>query len=259
MCIFSAVVGAVADTRIFARFSNSDRQFLVYSMSYAAESELAMILPLPVPPVETDEDAVRFIDLSDYAKFFSDMKKGFPEYRPRGDLRSRAPVAASAPKLRVHSVGSFDASFVPTLSDFVRLDSRFRLPADVWAHLPTYSDYGFAVFKLKPGARRVHPMAFEFPTRDAEQLFFPTVHVHDGKVDDQAWFDHSLYCQVEGGLETWRTSSSDPEGQLPIPASEFMNIPKTLGLVNPVTPIYWQRMLGVRENRDILLGPKHTK
>ena len=56
MCCFSKPVELVADTYIFAR-SDNGRQFLVYSMSYAAPSELAMVLPLPVPP-DTPEDAV---------------------------------------------------------------------------------------------------------------------------------------------------------------------------------------------------------
>jgi hypothetical protein len=38
-----------------------------------------------------------------------------------------------------------------------------RLPEGVWAKLPGYADFGFAVFKLKPGNAQVHPMAFSFP------------------------------------------------------------------------------------------------
>ena len=38
-------------------------------------------------------------------------------------------------------------------------------------------------------------MAFDFP-RAAKKLFFPTVHIHDGKVHDKADFDHALYCQA---------------------------------------------------------------
>ena len=29
-------------------------------------------------------------------------------------------------------------------------------------------------------AGRVHPMAFEFPTRSPDEIFFPTAHIHDG-------------------------------------------------------------------------------
>jgi hypothetical protein len=98
--------------------------------------------------------------------------------------------------LKVHAVGSFEASFVPGLRDFSRLDPRFRLGDDVWRQLPAYEDYGFAVFKLAKGRKaRIHPMAFRFPTRAPDALFFPTVHVHDGAVHRVAEFDHRLFYQ----------------------------------------------------------------
>ncbi len=34
-------------------------------------------------------------------------------------------------------------------------------------------------------------MAFEFPHRDPTRLFFPTVHVHDGRVHARAEFDRA--------------------------------------------------------------------
>src|SRR5207248_7445223 len=95
--------------------------------------------------------------------------------------------------LNVVDVGSFEASFVPTIPDFERLDERFRLPTGTWDQLPQYKQYGFTVFKLKPGAKVIHPMAFEFPRAAPARLFFPTVHIHDGKVHDTATFDHALY------------------------------------------------------------------
>ena len=56
MCCFSRPIDLVADTRIFAR-SEIGRQFLVYGLRYAWPSELAMVLPLPVPP-DPSEDAL---------------------------------------------------------------------------------------------------------------------------------------------------------------------------------------------------------
>jgi hypothetical protein len=38
-------------------------------------------------------------------------------------------------------------------------------------------------------------MAFLFPTRRPDALFFPTLHVHDGKFHPTAEFDHVLYFQ----------------------------------------------------------------
>ena len=38
-------------------------------------------------------------------------------------------------------------------------------------------------------------MALRFRTRYQRQLFFPTVHVHDGTVPEVETFDHRLFCQ----------------------------------------------------------------
>ncbi len=65
MCIFSGIVSSVANTRMFARSLANGNQFLVYSMQYLADSDLAMILPLPTP-VSPPKDVIRFIDLSGY-------------------------------------------------------------------------------------------------------------------------------------------------------------------------------------------------
>jgi hypothetical protein len=56
----------------------------------------------------------------------------------------------------------FEASFVPCVRDFARLDDRFWLPSAVWDALPAYADWGFAVFKLNKQAtlRKVHPFSF---------------------------------------------------------------------------------------------------
>ena len=99
---------------------------------------------------------------------------------------------------------------MPAVKDFARLDERFRLPATTWDALPDYKDHGFAVFKLKSGEKHVHPMAFEFPRADHKRLFFPTVHIHDGKVHKTATFDHELYCQAGRGRKraSWKESPS---------------------------------------------------
>src|SRR5262245_34353387 len=185
MCCFSRRVEKVANTSIFARASKDDRQYLVYSMTLSAKEDLAMILPIPTPK-NTDEDAVKFISLKDYPAFFKDMARGFvppgAALGGRGKKKSDSPE----PKLKVVEVGSFEASFVPGVRDFARLDERFRLPAGTWDDLPAYKEFGFAVFKLKSGEKEIHPMAFEFPRRNKKELFFPTVHIHDGKVHKSA-------------------------------------------------------------------------
>jgi hypothetical protein len=180
-------------------------------MNYAAAEDLAMILPLPVPP-GSGEKAVKFIDLEKHADIFDRLHECFPQPRTRSLSKNDIPPPAAAePKLEVIQVGSFEASFVPTLKDFARLDERFRLPEGVWESLPQYATWGFAVFKLKPAAKTVHPMAFTFPhAKDSRGLFFPTVHIHDGKVHKKAKFDHTLYAQQSSlrpaGLMAWDES-----------------------------------------------------
>lgn len=246
MCCFSQEVGLVSNTNIFARGSNGS-QFLVYQMTYAAANELAMVLPLPVPP-SPREDAVRFINLESYPLFFDHMQIGFP---------SRSPVAAGAfdlsePELDVHDVGMYEASFVPTIADFSRLDSRFQIPQHVWAKLPAYQDFGFAVFKLKPASvpHEVHPMAFEFPRRNSDLLYFPTLHIHDGKIHPDAEFDHMLYCQpdqrMEDYLVDWRRSSSVSDN--------FMDLDATQNIVVGGVHVWRLPLRGKLQNTDSLVG-----
>src|SRR5262249_19216280 len=148
-------------------------------------------------------------------------------------------VAAAA--LPVVQVGSFEASFVPTPKDFERLDERFRLQPDAFKKLPpVYNHFGFAVFKLKRGEQKIHPMAFSFPTAMPTRLFFPTVHIHDGKVHEKARFDHSLFCQptdtLRLSLMDWRESEST--------ANKYIDTKKCEGVVDPHEHLYKQSVHG---------------
>jgi hypothetical protein len=249
MCCFSQEVETVSNTRIFARDSKSPLQFLVYEMMFSAGEDLAMILPLPVPK-GTPEKGVRFINLEKYPTFFADLESGFPKPPPPrslslglGETKSAAP-----PPLEVQEVGSFEASFVPTVADFARLDERFRLPEGTWEKLPQYKAFGFAVFKLKKDHPKVHPMAFEFPRANPKQLFFPTVHIHDGKVHDKADFDHTLYAQFSGMRFTFQAWKESPQ-----PAGMFMPIARCEGLVDKDAHAYKRIIQGSRKNEDIVV------
>jgi hypothetical protein len=245
MCCFSRGIERVADTQIFARDAKEGRQFLVYSMKLVTKEDVAMILPLPVPKAPK-EDAVRFINLEKYADFFKDMQAGFPKPKSDSDSNSLGPPTLGDPKLKLVEVGSFEASFVPAIKDFARLDERFRLPANVWEQLPQYKDAGFAVFKLKKGEKHIHPMAFEFPRANAKRLFFPTVHIHDGKVHAKAQFDHALYCQSDSVKMMGWTESIRP-------ARMFMKIDKAEGLLDPDKHCYLKPMRGNLKNEDVLV------
>jgi len=210
-----------------------------------------MILPLPVKTPAGEKD-VEFVDLKGYPNFFEDLLKGFPPPPPpASEGKGPTPTsAASDTTLEVVKVGDFEASFVPTVSDFSRLDDRFQLPTDTWKKIPDYESYGFAVFKLKPGAMRVHPMAFSFPRRDTRTLFFPTVHIHDGNVHKTADFDHSLYCQPHGEEHL---SLGKDWAESPKLAGSFMRMQKAKGLIEAKQHCYKREMHGNLANRDTLI------
>lgn len=248
MCCFTGAV-SVSRTSIFARDAGDGRQYIAYKMTFRAQQEVAMVLPLPVP-AGTGETAVTFISLADYPNLFSDLYRAmeFPVMKAAPERPAAAPAPAPAP-LVVHQVGSFEASFVPTLKDFERLDARFRLPRGTWEKLPLYKNHGFAVFKLKPDVALLHPIAFSFPRTDASALIFPTVHIHDGLVHEQAEFNHFLYAQVGDK----HISTTDIWHESPAHAQTKVDVKKSAGLIVGDQHIYCREMRGKLPNQDTLL------
>jgi hypothetical protein len=253
MCCFSGPVRAVEATKIFARRSAhgglfaTARQALVYEMKVATDAEVAMILPLPTPP-RSPEDAVRFVSLELYDDFFADVERAFP---PPAAVRSYSfgpdlAISGAAPPLVVHAVGAFVASFVPTSADMGRLDPRFRMAPGTLDAVPEYGDWGFAVFQLKtPGGAlaRVHPMALDFPTRRPGELFFPTLHVHDGKLHEEAHFAHTLYGQGIASSREWWSAGT--------PLSRVMKAERCEGLVDLDATVATKSIFGRHPNRDV--------
>jgi len=164
-------------------------QGLAYAMQVRLREPAAMVIPLPV--ARDAQFALTFIDLKREAQLFEDIEHLF-EFPMHNELGLDAMHASP---LFVHRVGSFIASYVPTMHDFARVDSRFRIPSSVLEALPHYRQYGFVVFQLAGGRQAPHPMAMMFPTQTPEFLYFPTVHVHDGAFHNEAEFDHMLYYQ----------------------------------------------------------------
>ncbi|GEP41224.1 hypothetical protein [Brevifollis gellanilyticus] len=249
MCCFSGtqLVQSVSKTRIFGR-QEKKLQHLIYSMSIVASDAVAMVLPVPVVPGGPD-DAMKFADFSGYPKVFDDLELGF---RPPVTVYRGSPAALPAlpkPVLEVKQVGAYEASFVPTIADFSRLDARFRLPDDVWKKLPGYAAFGFAVFKLRAGAQDVHPMAFSFPTARPGHVFFPTLHIHDGEVHAKEHFDHTLYLQGENlNLNPgWQGS--------PGVAMNHVKCEQTHHFVLPEMHVHRRRIYGKHANGDIVLKP----
>src|SRR5262245_2980756 len=152
MCCFAGPVRDVSSTSIFARVSG-DREHLVYEMTFSSDDQTAMILPIPTASAAAD-DVIEFVALDNYPDFFRDLERHFQQvwaYSKGG----KAPSVS----LNVHLVGAFEASYVPGMDQFHRLDARFRIPGHVWKQLPEYASFGFVVFKLQPGKHvSVHPM-----------------------------------------------------------------------------------------------------
>ena len=133
MCMITGNA-TVSHTCIFAREAEAERQYLAYAMKMKSAVEVAMVLPLPVAR-NAGENALTFIDLSGYPLLFNDL------IRTMGFMGIGAAPGRAAKGLAVHEVGSFEASFVPTIADFARLDERFRLPAGT-EHVETAGPVG---------------------------------------------------------------------------------------------------------------------
>jgi hypothetical protein len=237
MCCFSAEIRSVTNTQIFARFGSGQTQHLVYAMSLDTPRSVAMILPLPVKDAQ-QPDALKFHNLEAHSHFFSQLESAF--FVPQ---RSDGKVSV-APMLPIEVVGAYEASFVPSVADFERLDRRFRLPEKTWSSLPQYRDFAFAVFKLRRGRHDVHPMAFTFRAQDEGRLFFPTMHIHDGEVHEEAEFHHTLYCQgLRMGGKAWTES--------PKIASQVMSRELPGGLVSPDHHFHKLSLYGMLPNHDI--------
>jgi len=247
MCCFSANT-SVFETSIFARLTRPGAQVLVYQMRYASAEPTAMILPLPVA-LPTREGAVRWTSLKEQQSFFDKLESGFPSKRP-------APAAA----LPVHEVGDYIASFVPSVAAFDRIDPRFAIKKDVWSRIPTYHDYGFAVFQLKLLSGTPHPIAFEFETRLRDTVFFPTVHIHDGTVHDKDRFHHALYLQdarFDARVSAYVDSDhADPRTgfvRSHAKAASFADVAGSLGVLDGGLLVHRMNIWGLQRNTDRLI------
>lgn len=250
MCCFTGKVEEVKNTRIFARLGEHGNQVIIYQMSVNVPRDLAMVLPIPVKK-GTGEKEVKFFDFSSYGRVFDDLWDMFPILNYSAGPFAAEGGAPQSRSLQVVSVGAYDASFVPTAADFSRLDERFRLPEGTWDKLPGYADFGFAVFKLKPGNAQVHPMAFAFPTALAGTVFFPTMHIHDGKIHAKETFDHKLYLQGTG-LNVMGGGWEESPGL----AVTKVKCGHTHGMIRPEMHVYRNEIRGMCDNGDVLVKPK---
>lgn len=243
MCIFSREVYKVENTSIFTKKIDS-RQVVIYEMEVGTNSEMSMILP--IPNKNKDDNSVKFYDFSEYDNFFQDIEQVF---NPPSDGIS---TGYRSLKLTTHKIGSFDAVYIPTLNDFNRVDTRFKLDSSIWDQLPQYENYSFVVFKLRNGHYKAHPMAFSFET-SLDELYFPTVHIHDGQVHKKEHFDHNLYFQAESSTDIINGNHGEQFVRNRYPEfTKNIQHDKCYGLINHDT-IFKAEVHGDHVNEDILV------
>lgn len=241
MCIFTEAVEDVNSTRIFCR-KEKNKQVIVYDMYLEAKTETAMVLPVPVNLNDFD-NTVKFVDLSGYKEIFDDIEDLFPKRR---GFPMQAVAAGSIDTLRVEDVGAYEASYVPTQNDFKRLDRRFHINENLFSQFPEYKNYGFVVFKLKPGKSQVHPMAFWFTTHVTDRLYFPTVHMHSDEIHNYDEFNHRLYAQGkiiinEEITHTFKVTHTARLKDI---------VQKSKGIITTESEIFKQKLSGSLKNQD---------
>ena len=266
MCCFSQPVRSVSQTRVFGRLTNHKSQFVAYQMQYKSDTANAMILPIPVRK-DANEDSIRFLDLSSYPEFFDDLERGFSVEPSLAQADSVQSLSRSAKEvLKVHKVGGFEASFVPTASHFSNLDPRFSIAKNIWDKIPKYADYGFVVFRLHKIAGEPHPMAFEFDSRITDAAFLPTVHIHDGEVHQQEDFDHALYIQhpemdeAAGdyqGHKLWDLSTAWVRSKGA--AGNYVDVDRAAKLVDGNLLLHRKIMKGKHANEDQIIEPRRLR
>jgi hypothetical protein len=102
----------------------------------------------------------------------------------------------------------------------------------------------------------VHPMALEFPRRQPDHVFFPTVHVDHGSVEPWAIFDHWLYCQDvnEARLDRWCWSFQSERrwNTSPVALSEVI-VERVGDIVRPDLPCHRVALRGSYPNKDVVI------
>lgn len=204
MCMMMAEA-IIQSTSIFAT-RHAGKQVLVYEAAITTAESNAMVLPIPVL---TSTTPVELLDLSAFPYMFSQLDF----YYDGPHESSFGPPAYGPPPqqaLEVFTVGSFRASIVPSIADFGRLDASLRLQPGLQSLLAArYGDYAFVVYQLGFGKHQLHPFGVMFESRWPQDLFFPTLHVHDGAhAPPEASFAHRFYAQG-ADLETRTIAFND--------------------------------------------------
>jgi hypothetical protein len=173
----SAEVKDLSATKILAALLRGGRrQLTVYANSVAtAVQGSCMVLAVPNP------GSVRLLDMSGYSTIFDDCLAMTQRYSESYGSRGGTLSYDSAP-LAVHSVGDYDASIVPALADFARLDpASFTMAPEFLQFMDrTYAGtaMGFIVCKLQRSSSLKPYAPFGYVHDVSDHVFVPTMHFH---------------------------------------------------------------------------------
>jgi hypothetical protein len=199
------------------------RQLTVYCNQVNMTSEAGlMILPFPTGESRntTETAGCEFYDLSSYKDLFTHLHYHCWEasYYAKGMEKATNSLSVDEDTwtpLKVHEVGSYQASIVPTFKDFSRIrQDVFVIKPELQQFLQQQypHSFSFVVCQLKKSAK-YHPFAYMHNMLPSGKLFIPTVHWHEHSVSHEMekpflatsrtlpqpqrfttdW-DHEIYC-----------------------------------------------------------------
>ena len=191
MCIITSTVNEVAKTRIYVSADEANRrQLTVYSNYVSSSRENAMILPVPNP------ESIELLNFSNYPAFFEDLANCFQKRIPRG-ISNTLGFGLVTETLPIYKVGSYQASIVPNLDEFDRLDFHtFKVDPNLYSFLDVHyrkGNFGFIVCSLMAGDHTYHPFAYTHGMHKSGRLFIPTMHYHPGHTHETGDWDHLIY------------------------------------------------------------------
>jgi len=198
MCITNGPA-RLAKTRLLAVAGINGTQLTVYQNNARSETKNAMILPVPTT------NGLSLIDMTQYKDIFSQLSTYFPKLKFTRSAHSKN-------TLKVHYVGSYQASIVNSLADFDRLDTSFRLNPTVKNILEThYPHFGFIVCQLLEGKNDYEPFAYTHQIV-GDKVFIPTRHYHgEGSPEIFSDWDHEIYSVGCCAPDARHTTQESPE------------------------------------------------
>jgi len=232
----------LANTHIFVACDPQGNQLTVYQNNAESQTKNAMILPVPLIA------GVELLNMEDFKNIFKELSNYFPKMMSYGLMGGLMSNSRSAKTLKIHYVGSYQASIVESLVDFERLDTSFRLNPTVKEILQEhYPQFGFIVCQLLEGKKDYEPFAYRHKTIGGK-VFVPTRHYHgEGPPETSSDWDHEIYsvgCLSPDSQHSARYSD------------EVAELCKYAGVNINDTYLSKLEISGHHENYDVVFYPK---